>query len=63
MATVELENVSKRLGTVEVIHGIDISVPDGAFLVLVGPSGCGNSTLLRMVAGLEPAPSRSAAGW
>ena len=54
MATVELKNVSKRFGTVEVIHGIDISVPDGAFLVLVGPSGCGKSTLLRMVAGLEP---------
>ena len=54
MATVELKNVTKRFGTVEVIHGIDISVPDGAFLVLVGPSGCGKSTLLRMVAGLEP---------
>ena len=54
MATVELKNASKRFGTVEVIHGIDISVPDGAFLVLVGPSGCGKSTLLRMVAGLEP---------
>ena len=36
------------------IHGIDITVPDGAFLALVGPSGCGKSTLLRMVAGLEP---------
>ncbi len=54
MATVELKNVSKRFGAVEVIHGIDIQVPDGAFLVLVGPSGCGKSTLLRMVAGLEP---------
>jgi len=54
LATVELKNVSKRFGAVEVIHGIDITVPDGAFLVLVGPSGCGKSTLLRMVAGLEP---------
>jgi multiple sugar transport system ATP-binding protein len=54
LAKVELRNVSKRFGAVEVIHGIDITVPDGAFLVLVGPSGCGKSTLLRMVAGLEP---------
>jgi multiple sugar transport system ATP-binding protein len=54
LATVELKNVTKCFGAVEVIHGIDVSVPDGAFLVLVGPSGCGKSTLLRMVAGLEP---------
>lgn len=54
MATVKLSNVTKRFGAHEVIHGVDISVPDGAFLVLVGPSGCGRSTLLRMVAGLEP---------
>ena len=61
MATVELKNVTKRFGTVEVIHGIDVSVPDGDFLVLVGPSGCGKSTLLRMVAGLEPISGGSVA--
>jgi len=54
MAQVQLRNVTKRYGTVEVIHGIDVEVADGEFIVIVGPSGCGKSTLLRMVAGLEP---------
>ncbi|WP_320169430.1 sn-glycerol-3-phosphate ABC transporter ATP-binding protein UgpC [Maridesulfovibrio sp.] len=53
MANVELKNVVKRYGSVEVIHGVDLSVRDNEFIVLVGPSGCGKSTLLRMVAGLE----------
>ncbi len=53
MANVELKNVIKRYGSVEVIHGVDLSVKDNEFIVLVGPSGCGKSTLLRMVAGLE----------
>jgi ABC-type sugar transport system ATPase subunit len=53
MAGVSLNQVVKRYGTVEAIHGIDLDVIDGEFLVLVGPSGCGKSTLLRMVAGLE----------
>src|SRR5690606_4538356 len=53
MARVELKNVSKRYGNVEVIRNLDLVVEDGSFTVLVGPSGCGKSTLLRMVAGLE----------
>ena len=53
MATVELDEVVKRYGDVEVIHGADLRIDDGEFLVLVGPSGCGKSTILRMVAGLE----------
>ena len=53
MASVEIRGVRKSFGTVEVVHGIDISVPDQSFTVLVGPSGCGKSTLLRMIAGLE----------
>jgi len=39
-------------GTVAV-HGVDLDVADGEFVVLVGPSGCGKSTTLRMIAGLE----------
>ncbi len=53
MATLSIDNVKKRFGTTEVIHGVSIDVNDGEFIVIVGPSGCGKSTLLRMVAGLE----------
>ncbi len=53
MASVEIRNVRKSFGSTEVLHGIDVSVPDQSFTVLVGPSGCGKSTLLRMIAGLE----------
>jgi multiple sugar transport system ATP-binding protein len=53
MASVSVEAVRKTYGALEVIHGIDIAIPDGEFVVLVGPSGCGKSTLLRMIAGLE----------
>lgn len=53
MASVEIRNVRKSFGSTEVLHGVDIDIPDEMFVVLVGPSGCGKSTLLRMIAGLE----------
>lgn len=53
MATVELKNVSKRFGRLEVVHGVSLSIADREFVAFVGPSGCGKSTLLRMIAGLE----------
>jgi multiple sugar transport system ATP-binding protein len=53
MASVEVSNVRKSFGSVEIIHGVSIGVEDGEFVILVGPSGCGKSTLLRMIAGLE----------
>ncbi len=52
MAKLELKGVHKSFQSVEVIHGIDLTVEDGSFTVFVGPSGCGKSTLLRMIAGL-----------
>jgi lactose/L-arabinose transport system ATP-binding protein len=55
MAGLELSNVKKSFGSVDVIHGVDLTVEDGEFTVFVGPSGCGKSTLLRLVAGLEEA--------
>ena len=53
MAGLELQNLVKRFGAVEVIHGVDLTIGSGEFVVFVGPSGCGKSTLLRMIAGLE----------
>ena len=64
MARLELKSLTKRFGKTEVLHGIDLDIADGEFVVLVGPSGCGKSTTLRMIAGLEDvsaAPSRSTA--
>jgi multiple sugar transport system ATP-binding protein len=53
VATVEIRNVRKAFGPVEVLHGVSVDIANGEFVVLVGPSGCGKSTLLRMLAGLE----------
>ena len=53
MAFLEIDNLQKRFGTVDVLKGINLSVEEGGFLVLVGPSGCGKSTLLNTIAGLE----------
>jgi lactose/L-arabinose transport system ATP-binding protein len=53
MSGVTLQQVIKRYGDVQVIHGVDLTIEDGEFCVFVGPSGCGKSTLLRMIAGLE----------
>jgi len=55
MAKVRLEGVRKiyQDGGHVAVHGVDLEVADGEFVVLVGPSGCGKSTTLRMIAGLE----------
>ncbi|KQS75528.1 sugar ABC transporter ATP-binding protein [Rhizobium sp. Leaf384] len=53
MGRLELEDIRKSYGVLEVLHGISVRAEDGEFLSLVGPSGCGKSTLLRTIAGLE----------
>ena len=53
MADVQLSGVSKAYGDIKILHGIDLEIRDGEFMVFVGPSGCGKSTLLRTIAGLE----------
>jgi len=53
MATVETRDIRKSFGTVRAVDGVDLSTKEGEFLVLLGSSGCGKTTLLRMIAGLE----------
>ena len=53
MARIQIFDLIKRYGRAEVIHGINLEIEDGEFVVLVGPSGCGKSTTLRRIAGLE----------
>lgn len=53
MSFVELSEVRKSYGDVEVLHGLNASIKEGEFVAILGESGCGKSTLLRMIAGLE----------
>jgi len=53
MADVNLAQVEKAYGAIKILHGIDLDIKSGEFIVFVGPSGCGKSTLLRSIAGLE----------
>jgi iron(III) transport system ATP-binding protein len=50
---ITVRGLEKRFGSSTAVDGIDLAVPQGAFLVLLGPSGCGKTTTLRMLAGLE----------
>ena len=53
MATLALRDIVKVYGRQLAVRGVDLEIPNKAFVVFVGPSGCGKSTLLRMIAGLE----------
>src|SRR6476620_8990543 len=53
MADVNLRQVKKSYGNLNILHGIDLDIKSGEFIVFVSPSGCGKSTLLRSIAGLE----------
>jgi multiple sugar transport system ATP-binding protein len=53
MAEVALADVSKSFGTVEAVRGLSLSIADGEFVVLLGPTGAGKTTTLRLIAGLE----------
>ena len=49
---VELVDVRAGYGTIEVLHGISLSVPQGSVVALLGPNGAGKSTILKVVSGL-----------
>jgi multiple sugar transport system ATP-binding protein len=53
MALIEMENISKKFGTITAVDHLNLSIEAGEFLTLLGPSGCGKTTVLRMIAGLE----------
>jgi ABC-type sugar transport system ATPase subunit len=53
MADVSLQNVSKRFGAIEAVRELSLAVNDGEFVVLLGPSGAGKTTILRLITGLE----------
>lgn len=53
MAELNLSQIKKSFGSVDVLKGIDLHIAEGEFVSLLGPSGCGKSTLLRIIAGLE----------
>jgi multiple sugar transport system ATP-binding protein len=53
MAEIALENVTKRFGGTVALDNVSLTVPDGSFVVLLGPTGAGKTTTLRMVSGLD----------
>lgn len=53
MAEVVLENLSKTFDDTVALDDVSMTIPDGAFVVLLGPTGAGKTTILRLVSGLE----------
>lgn len=53
MSNIQLENITKRFGDVAALDDVSLTVKDGEFFVLLGPTGAGKTTTLRVIAGLE----------
>jgi multiple sugar transport system ATP-binding protein len=59
MAEVSLRSLTKRFGPVVAVDGLNLTIADGEFFVLLGPTGAGKTTTLRLIAGLEHADEGS----
>ncbi len=53
MASLEIRNLRKSYGALQILKDVSVRAEDGEFMVLLGPSGCGKSTLLSAIAGLD----------
>src|SRR5215211_2005761 len=53
MSDLSICGVTKSFGTTRVLHGVDLHVPAGSFTAILGPSGCGKPTLLRLIGGFD----------
>ena len=55
MAEIKVKNIAKTFGGYKALSDINLTVADQEFVVLLGASGCGKTTLLRIIAGLDSA--------
>jgi len=53
MSNLQLSNIGKSYGATTALSGVSLDVASGEFICLLGESGCGKTTLLRIIAGLE----------
>ena len=53
MANIQVQKLTKSFGDNLALSEIDLAIPNGSFVVLLGPTGAGKTTLLRLISGLE----------